>query len=80
MAVRFSLADHQVFTVGLKVAMAKKKRSIAKPKTVLGNSFLKNISSEYAEVLRLRQAVQRAETRNKASKSDALDARKSKDI
>jgi len=60
--------------------VAKKKREIPKPKTVVGNSPVKSISHEYAEVLRLRQAVQQAETRTKASKSDTFDSRKSKNI
>ena len=44
--------------------MANKKRSIPKPKSVIGKSSMKSISSEYAEVLRLRQAVRQAEMRN----------------
>ena len=57
--------------------MANKKRSIAKPKTVLGKSSVRSIGSEYAEVLRLRQAVRQAELRNRASsKSDELGDRR----
>ncbi len=56
--------------------MAKKKRSNGKPKTVLGTSSVKSISGEYAEVLRLRQAVHRAEMRNNGFKSDELDGRR----
>ena len=55
--------------------MAKKKRPIAKPKTVLGKSAVRSISSDYAEVLRLRQAVRQAEIRNGSSKSDEADDR-----
>ena len=60
--------------------MANKKRSIPKPKSVVGKSSVKSISSEYAEVLRLRQAVRQAEMRHRAPTSDALDGRKSKNI
>lgn len=80
MAVRFSATDHREVTVGTGVTVAKKKREIPKPKTVIGNSPEKSISLEYAEVLRLRQAVHQAETRTKASKPDPFDGRKSKDI
>ena len=55
--------------------MAKRKREIPKPKTVIGNSPEKNISHEYAEVLRLRQAVRQAETRSKTSTSAASSSR-----
>lgn len=65
-----------MFGIGLEVTVAKKKRTIAKPKTVLGNSTMKSISREYAEVLRLRQAVHQAEKRNRASKSGELDGRR----
>jgi hypothetical protein len=59
----------------LEVGVAKRKREIPKPKSVVGKSSVKSISSEYAEVLRLRQAVRQAEIRNGASKSDELDGR-----
>jgi hypothetical protein len=59
----------------LEVTVAKKKRSIPKPKSVIGNSSSKNISHEYAEVLRLRQAVQQAEKRSNASTSGVSSSR-----
>jgi hypothetical protein len=60
----------------LEVTVAKKKRSIPKPKSVIGNSSSgKNIGLEYAEVLRLRQAVHQAEKRSKASTSGVSSSR-----
>jgi hypothetical protein len=55
--------------------MAKKKREVPKPKSVIGNSSVKDISHEYAEVLRLRQAVRQAEMRSKTSTPAASSSR-----